>query len=105
MKNNKMNLLSLAVLAAGMFAATASMAAAESFKVGMEITYPPFESYDKDKNVVGSDPELATALAKIVHHLKARFVGQKDGEALVISMSAKTRCVMGGTVEGVVDQA
>ncbi|QDQ84144.1 ABC transporter substrate-binding protein [Paraburkholderia megapolitana] len=33
------------------------------FKVGMEITYPPFESYDGDK-VVGSDPDLSRALAK-----------------------------------------
>ncbi|MDY7530900.1 transporter substrate-binding domain-containing protein [Pseudomonas sp. Bout1] len=31
-------------------------------KIGMEITYPPFESYDGDK-VVGSDPELITAMA------------------------------------------
>ena len=31
-------------------------------KIGMEITYPPFESYDGDK-VVGSDPELIDALA------------------------------------------
>ncbi|MDB5789949.1 MAG: Extracellular solute-binding protein [Caballeronia mineralivorans] len=33
------------------------------FKVGMEITYPPFESYDGDK-VVGSDPDFSRALAK-----------------------------------------
>lgn len=32
------------------------------FKVGMEITYPPFESYDQDK-VVGSDADLSRALA------------------------------------------
>ncbi|MCY1359448.1 hypothetical protein D9M69_460190 [compost metagenome] len=44
-------------------------------------------------------------LAKVVHHLKAWFVGQKDGETLVISMGSKTRCVMGGTVEGIVDKA
>ncbi|MGF0241026.1 ABC transporter substrate-binding protein [Rhodococcus sp. IEGM1300] len=31
-------------------------------KIGMEITYPPFESYDGDK-VVGSDPELIDAMA------------------------------------------
>ena len=35
MKNNKMNLLSLAVLAAGMIGATVSMAATDTFKVGM----------------------------------------------------------------------
>ena len=54
MKNNKKNLLSLAILAAGMLGASVSMAATDTLKVGMEITYPPFESYDKDKNVVGS---------------------------------------------------
>ncbi|MGH8374827.1 MAG: transporter substrate-binding domain-containing protein, partial [Pseudomonas sp.] len=76
MKNNKKNLLSLAVLAAGMFGASVSMAAADTFKVGMEITYPPFESYDKDKNVVGSDPELATSLAKHMN-AKVEFVDTK----------------------------
>jgi len=31
--------------------------AENSFKVGMDITYPPFESYEGDK-VVGFDPEV-----------------------------------------------
>lgn len=54
MTNNKNTLLRMTVLAAGMLSASLSMAATDTFKVGMEITYPPFESYDKDKNVVGS---------------------------------------------------
>jgi ABC-type amino acid transport substrate-binding protein len=29
------------------------------FKVGMEVTYPPFESYDSNNNIVGLDPEFA----------------------------------------------
>ncbi|WP_152224324.1 ABC transporter substrate-binding protein [Pseudomonas sp. SCB32] len=33
-------------------------------KIGMEITYPPFESYDENNNIVGSDPELARSVAK-----------------------------------------
>ena len=33
------------------------------FKVGMEISYPPFESFQGDQ-VIGSDPELARLLAK-----------------------------------------
>ena len=57
---------------AGAFAMTAAFAqtpanavtlAPGQFKVGMEITYPPFESYDGDK-VVGSDPDFSRALAK-----------------------------------------
>ena len=43
MKNNKNTLLRMTVLAAGMLSASLSMAA-DTFKVGMEITYPPFES-------------------------------------------------------------
>ena len=50
----------------GAFAQTPANAvtlAPGQFKVGMEITYPPFESYDGDK-VVGSDPDFSRALAK-----------------------------------------
>ncbi len=52
----------------------------------MEITYPPFESYDADKNVVGSDPELSQALAK---HLdaKAQFVDTKF-PSLILGLNA-----------------
>lgn len=39
------------------------------FKVGMEVTYPPFESYDSNNNIVGLDPEFA---ALITQHLQAK---------------------------------
>ncbi len=39
------------------------------FKVGMEVTYPPFESYDSNNNIVGLDPEFA---AQIAQHLQAK---------------------------------
>lgn len=39
------------------------------FKVGMEVTYPPFESYDSNNNIVGIDPEFAALIAE---HLKAK---------------------------------
>ena len=39
------------------------------FKVGMEVTYPPFESYDSNNNIVGLDPEFATLIAE---HLQAK---------------------------------
>ncbi|WPP00538.1 ABC transporter substrate-binding protein [Pseudomonas sp. HR96] len=55
---------SLTLLATAMLCAASGFAADKPLKVGMEITYPPFESYDADKNVVGSDPDLSRALAK-----------------------------------------
>ncbi|POA28479.1 MULTISPECIES: ABC transporter substrate-binding protein [unclassified Pseudomonas] len=76
-KNNRAARLSL--LAASLFCATASMASTATpgqLKIGMEITYPPFESYDSQKNIVGSDPELAQALAKQMQ-AKAEFVDTK----------------------------
>lgn len=39
------------------------------FKVGMEVTYPPFESYDSNNNIVGLDPEFAVLIAQ---HLQAK---------------------------------
>ena len=39
------------------------------FKVGMEVTYPPFESYDSNNNIVGLDPEFAELIAQ---HLQAK---------------------------------
>lgn len=51
----RLSLLAFAILgAAGAHAATTVTPGV--LKVGMEITYPPFESYDEQKNVVGSDP-------------------------------------------------
>ena len=77
-KNN--TAVRLTVLAAAVFGATLAHAATTvtpgQFKVGMEITYPPFESYDKDKNVVGSDPELSQLLARHMD-LKTEFVDTK----------------------------
>lgn len=39
------------------------------FKVGMEVTYPPFESYDSNNNIVGLDPDFAVLIAQ---HLQAK---------------------------------
>ncbi|MGY4492252.1 transporter substrate-binding domain-containing protein [Pseudomonas sp. TE3610] len=70
----------LALFAACLLSTGAALATTTAtpgqLKVGMEITYPPFESYDSDKNVVGSDPELAHALAKQLA-AKAEFVDTK----------------------------
>lgn len=66
-------------------ASAALTATPGQFKVGMEITYPPFESYDGDK-VVGSDPELAELLAKHMD-LKASFVNTKFS-GLILGLNA-----------------
>lgn len=70
----------LTLLAAGLLSTCAALAAPTAtpgeLKVGMEITYPPFESYDANKNVVGSDPELSHSLAKAMG-AKASFVDTK----------------------------
>ena len=80
MRNKNNTAVRLTVLAAAVFGATLAHAATTvtpgQFKVGMEITYPPFESYDKDKSVVGSDPELAKLLARHMD-LKTEFVDTK----------------------------
>lgn len=56
----------LALLSTGVLSQYASaqpLMTEGDLKVGMEISYPPFESYDGDK-VVGFDPELAALLAE-----------------------------------------
>ncbi|MGN6578538.1 MAG: ABC transporter substrate-binding protein [Bordetella sp.] len=58
-----------------MTAHAAATLKAGDLQVGMEISYPPFESWDKGK-VVGFDPELAQALAKAMGD-KASFVDTK----------------------------
>ena len=35
----------------------------------MEVTYPPFESYDSNNNIVGLDPDFAALIAQ---HLQAK---------------------------------
>ena len=90
MRNKKNIAVRLTVLAAAVFGATLAHAATTVtpgvLKVGMEITYPPFESYDEKKNVVGSDPELAHMLAKHMN-LKADFVDTKFS-SLILSLNA-----------------
>ncbi|TBU95423.1 ABC transporter substrate-binding protein [Phytopseudomonas dryadis] len=65
-------LLGSALLGSGI-AQAAPTASAGTLKVGMEISYPPFESYDGDK-VVGFDPDVSMALAKALGDLQVEFV-------------------------------
>ena len=65
MKNVKKILTSTLIATAIGFSSTSAFASTLTegkITVGMEITYPPFESYDGDK-VVGFDPELTALLA------------------------------------------
>ncbi|WP_277592864.1 ABC transporter substrate-binding protein [Pseudomonas chlororaphis] len=86
---NKNNVARLPLLTAGLLCATAGLASTATpgqLKIGMEITYPPFESYDSEKNVVGSDPELAHALARHLN-AKAEFVDTKF-PSLILGLNA-----------------
>ncbi|NWA25329.1 ABC transporter substrate-binding protein [Pseudomonas gingeri] len=83
------NTTRLSLIAASLLCSSAAFAVTATpgqFKVGMEITYPPFESYDTDKNVVGSDPELSQALAKHLD-VKAQFVDIKF-PSLILGLNA-----------------
>lgn len=68
------SMLHRCIISLGLAAALSQVALADSMlapgqiKFGMEISYPPFESYEGDK-VVGFDPELATLIAE---QLKAK---------------------------------
>jgi len=91
MRNKNNTAVRLTVLAAAVLGASLAHAAAPTvtpgqFKVGIEITYPPFESYDKDKNIVGSDPELSRLLARHMG-LEANFTDTKFS-SLILSLNA-----------------
>ncbi len=59
-----------------------------ALKVGSDTTYPPFESVDKDKNVVGFDVDLVGEICKKVN-CKATFV-TADFDALLTAVNNKT---------------
>ncbi|KAA8999477.1 ABC transporter substrate-binding protein [Affinibrenneria salicis] len=65
--------------------AAAQLLTPGQFKVGMEISYPPFESYDGDK-VVGSDPEFSHLLAEQMQ-AKAVFIDTRF-TGLILGLSA-----------------
>ncbi|WP_435236601.1 transporter substrate-binding domain-containing protein [Psychromonas sp. PT13] len=62
--------------------------------VGMEIAYPPFESYDGDK-VVGFDPELATLLSNKLN-VEAEFIDAKFTNLILGIKSQKFDAVISG---------
>ena len=76
MQNTTLSRFAASILGLALFAVAAHAAPTATpgtLKVGMEISYPPFESYDGDK-VVGFDPDVSAALAKQLGGLKVEFV-------------------------------
>ncbi len=76
MQNTTLSRFAASILGLALFAGAAHAAPTATpgtRKVGMEISYPPFESYDGDK-VVGFDPGVSAALAKQLGGLKVEFV-------------------------------
>lgn len=63
--------------------------------VGMEISYPPFESYDKDGKIVGFDPEMSALLANEMG-LKATFKDIKFTNLILSIQGGKIDTVISG---------
>lgn len=59
-----------------------------ALKVGSDTTYPPFESVDKDKKIVGFDVELVDEICKKIN-CKATF-NTADFDGLMIAVNNKT---------------
>lgn len=80
--------LSLAVLANVAIADAPETVAADTLTIGMEISYPPFESYNEKGEVVGLDPELAKLLAGKMHLANVDF---KDNvfTSLILDLQAQ----------------
>jgi len=68
--------------------------AENSFKVGMDITYPPFESYEGDK-VVGFDPEVAALLAEKMN-MTPEFIDSRFASLVLGLKSNKFDAVISG---------
>ena len=91
-------LASLALTSSVLLAATSTQAetliSEGTLTVGMEIAYPPFESYDGDK-VVGFDPELATLLSEQMG-VTPKFVDSKFTNLILGLSSDKFDTVISG---------
>ncbi|WP_434639206.1 ABC transporter substrate-binding protein [Klebsiella sp. I138] len=64
------------------------------FKVGMEVTYPPFESYDSNNNIVGLDPEFAALIAEQLK-AKPQLIDTKF-TSLILGIGKKYDAVISG---------
>ncbi|EMO7188886.1 ABC transporter substrate-binding protein [Pluralibacter gergoviae] len=64
------------------------------FKVGMEVTYPPFESYDSSNNIVGLDPDFAALIAAHMN-AKPQLIDTKF-TSLILGVGKKYDAVISG---------
>lgn len=64
------------------------------FKVGMEVTYPPFESYDSNNNIVGLDPDFAALIAEQLN-AKPQLIDTKF-TSLILGIGKKYDAVISG---------
>lgn len=64
------------------------------FKVGMEVTYPPFESYDSNNNIVGLDPDFAALIAEQLK-AKPQLIDTKF-TSLILGIGKKYDAVISG---------
>lgn len=64
------------------------------FKVGLEATYPPFESYDAKRNIVGLDPDFAALIAKDLN-AKPQLIDTKF-TSLILGLGKKYDAVISG---------
>jgi polar amino acid transport system substrate-binding protein len=101
MKNAKRTLVTgITIATLGLLGVASSAVSAQALlssgtlKVGMEVTYPPFESYDGDK-IVGFDPEVSALLAKQIH-AQASFVDTKFTGLILGLASNKFDAVISG---------
>ncbi|MBF9000332.1 amino acid ABC transporter substrate-binding protein [Vibrio sp. NFV-1] len=76
LQKRSLQLMGLSVAAMSVHSLAAPLVNSDNLSVGIEVAYPPFESYQGDK-VVGFDPELATLLANKMdikpHYLDTKF--------------------------------
>ncbi|MRT28679.1 transporter substrate-binding domain-containing protein [Herbaspirillum sp. CAH-3] len=86
-KKVRLGLCLASLLFSGMSAisANAQTAVPNQLKVGLEVAYPPFESYEGDK-IVGFDPELTMMLARAMK-LQPTFVDTKFA-SLILGLGA-----------------
>lgn len=81
----RLNTIIVAALALGLTAGAAG--AGQKVKIGTEGAYPPFNSIDKDGNLVGFDVDIAKALCKAAD-FECEFVVQ-DWDGIIPGLIAK----------------